>query len=160
MGHKEHVIMVLLEGIAVGWLFILVGAILLLVEIHSPGFFAAVPATVLLFMGFLLLLGVDIFSTGWGILIGVVIAICAALVTVWAYGKMTTDENPMTISRDSVIGKEGRVKVPVDTTTISGKVMIGSTEWSARSAGVAITAGKKVKVIDSEGVHIVVEEVN
>jgi len=160
MGHKEHVIMVLLEGIAVGWLFILVGAVLLLVEIRSPGFFAAVPATVLLFMGFLLLLGVDIFSTGWGILIGVVIAICAALVTVWAYGKMTTDENPMTISRDSVIGKEGRVKVPVDTTTLSGKVMIGSTEWSARSAGVAIAAGKKVKVIDSEGVHIVVEEVN
>jgi membrane-bound ClpP family serine protease len=38
--------------------------------------------------------------------------------------------------------------------------MIGSTEWSARSAGVAIAAGKKVKVIDSEGVHIVVEEVN
>lgn len=160
MGHKEHVIMVLLEGIAVGWLFILVGAALLLVEIHSPGFFAAVPATVLLFMGILLLIGVDIFSTGWGILIGVVIAICAALVTVWAYGKMTTDENPMTLSRDSVIGREGRVKVPVDTTTLSGKVMIGSTEWSARSAGVAIASGKKVKVIDSEGVHIVVEEVN
>jgi inner membrane protein len=152
--------MVLLEGIAVGWLFILAGAILLLVEIHSPGFFAAVPATVLLFMGILLLVGVDIFSTGWGILIGVVIAICAGLVTVWAYGKMTTNENPMTISRDSVIGKEGRVKVPVDTTTLSGKVMIGSTEWSARSSGEAIEAGKKIKVIDSEGVHIVVEEVN
>ena len=107
--------MVLLEGIAVGWLFILAGAVLLLIEIHNPGFFAAVPATVLLFMGILLLIGVDIFSTGWGILIGVVIAICAGLVTVWAYGKMTTDENPTTISRDTLIGKEGRVKVPVNT---------------------------------------------
>jgi inner membrane protein len=153
-------IMVLLEGIAVGWLFILAGAVLLLVEIHSPGFFAAVPGTVLLFMGILLLIGVDIFSTGWGILIGVVIAICAGLVTVWAYGKMTTDESPMTISRDSVIGKEGRVKIPVDTTTLSGKVIIGSTEWSARSKGSAIPEGKLVKVVDSEGVHIVVEEVN
>jgi len=153
------VIMVLLEGIAVGWLFILAGAILLLVEIHSPGFFAAVPATVLLFMGFLLLIGVDIFSTGWGILIGVVIAICAGLITVWAYGKMTTDESPTTISRDSVIGKTGQVKIPVDTTTLSGKVIIGSTEWSARSRSSPISEGKKVKVVDSEGVHIVVEEV-
>jgi inner membrane protein len=152
--------MVLLEGIAVGWLFILAGAVLLLIEIHNPGFFAAVPATVLLFMGILLLIGVDIFSTGWGILIGVVIAICAGLVTVWAYGKMTTDENPTTISRDTLIGKEGRVKVPVNTSSLSGKVIIGSTEWSARSQGSPITEGKKVKVVDSEGVHIVVEEVN
>ena len=151
--------MVLLEGIAVGWLFILAGAILLLVEIHSPGFFAAVPATVLLFMGFLLLVGVDIFSTGWGILIGVVIAIGAGLITVWAYGTMTTDESPTTISRDSVIGKCGRVKIPVDTTTLSGKVIIGSTEWSARSKCSPIPEGKKVKVVDSEGVHVVVEEV-
>jgi membrane-bound ClpP family serine protease len=73
---------------------------------------------------------------------------------------MTTDESPMTISRDSVIGKEGRVKIPVDTTTLSGKVIIGSTEWSARSKGSAIPDGKLVKVVDSEGVHIVVEEVN
>jgi membrane-bound ClpP family serine protease len=37
--------------------------------------------------------------------------------------------------------------------------MIGSTEWSARSTGAVIGVGKKVKIIDSQGVHIVVEEV-
>jgi membrane-bound ClpP family serine protease len=152
--------MVLLEGIAIGWLFILVGVILLIVEIHNPGFFAAVPGTVLIFMGLLLLIGVDIFSTGWGIALGILIAIGAALVTVWVYGRMTTDENPTTISRDSLVGKEGRVKVPVDATTLSGKVVIGSTEWSARSQNSQIPEGQKVRVVSSEGVHIVVEEVN
>ena len=58
--------MVLLEGIALGWLLIVIGAVLLLVEVHTPGFFATVPATVLIFLGILLLLGVDIFNSGWG----------------------------------------------------------------------------------------------
>jgi membrane-bound ClpP family serine protease len=51
------------------------------------------------------------------------------------------------------------VKKKVDSATLSGKVLIGTTEWSAHSTGAEIAAGKKVKIIDSEGVHIVVEEV-
>ena len=150
--------MVLLEGIAIGWLLILFGAVLLLFEVHSPGFFATVPATVMIILGILLLLGVDIFSSGWGVVIGVVIAICAAGLTVWMYGKITPNESPTTISRDSLIGMKGQVQKSVDATTISGKVVIGSTEWSARSTGATIPAGKNVKVVDSQGVHIVVEE--
>ena len=150
--------MVLLEGIALGWILILLGAVLLLFEVHSPGFFATVPATVMIFLGILLLLGVNIFNSGWGVLIGVVIAIAAAGFTVWMYGRITTNESPTTISRDTLIGMEGRVKSRVDSTTISGKVLIASTEWSARSTGSEIPAGKKVKVVDSQGVHIVVEE--
>ena len=146
-------------GISIGWLLIVVGALFLLFEVHSPGFFAAVPATVMIILGILLLLGVDIFSSGWGIVIGVVIALAAAIFTVWMYGRITTNESPTTISRDTLIGMTGRVKVQVDSHSISGKVMIGSTEWSARSTGTLIPAGKKVKVIDSQGVHIVVEEV-
>jgi inner membrane protein len=152
-------IMVLLEGITLGWLLIVAGAILLLVEIHSPGFFATVPATVMIFIGILLLLGVDIFNSGWGVVIGVVVAICAAGFTVWMYGRITPNESPTTISRDSLIGMEGHVTKDVDPTSLSGKVRIGSTDWSAHSTGAMIPPGKKVKVIDSEGVHIVVEEV-
>ena len=151
--------MVLLEGIALGWLLIVIGAVLLLVEVHTPGFFATVPATVMIFLGILLLLGVDIFNSGWGVIVGVIIAVGAAGFTVWMYGKMTPDESPTTISRDSLIGMEGRVKTTVDSNTLSGKVYISSTEWSARSTGSVIPPGKKVKVVDSHGVHIVVEEV-
>jgi membrane-bound ClpP family serine protease len=147
-------------GLSLGWLLIVTGAALLLIELHSPGFFATVPATVMIFIGILLLLGIDIFNSGWGVVVGVVIALCAAGFTVWMYGKITPNESPTTISRDSVVGMEGRVKKTVDATTLSGKVLIGSTEWSAHSTGSEIAAGKKVKVTDSEGVHIVVEEVN
>lgn len=150
--------MVLLEGIALGWLLIVIGAVLLLVEVHSPGFFATVPATVMIIFGILLLLGMDIFNNGWGIVIGVIVAIAAAGFTVWIYSRITTDESPTTISRDSLVGKEGRVAKDVDPHTLSGKVLIGTTEWSARSNGPVIPAGKSVKVVDSEGVHIIVEE--
>lgn len=151
--------MVLLEGIALGWLLIVLGAVLLLVEVHSPGFFATVPATVMIIFGILLLLGMDIFNNGWGIVIGVVVAIAAAAFTVWMYSRITTDESPTTISRDSIVGREGRVVKDVDPDTLSGKVMIGSIEWSAKSTGQIIPPGKSVKVIDSQGVHIIVEEV-
>ena len=151
--------MVLLEGITLGWLLIVLGAVLLLVEVHSPGFFATVPATVMIIFGILLLLGMDIFNNGWGIVIGVVVAIAAAAFTVWMYGRVTTDESPTTISRDSLIGKEGRVVKDVDPNTLSGKVMIGTTEWSAKSTGRIIPPERHVKVVDSQGVHIIVEEV-
>jgi inner membrane protein len=146
-------------GISFGWLLIIGGAILLLVEVHSPGFFATVPATVMIFLGILQLVGVDISNPWMGGILGIVVAILAAGFTVWMYGRITTNESPTTISRDSLVGMEGRVKITVDPTTISGKVIIGQTEWSAHSTGATILPGKKVKVTDSEGVHIVVEEV-
>ena len=146
-------------GFSLGWLLIIAGALFLLIEVHTPGFFAAVPGTVMIILGVLILLGIDIFNSGWGIVIGVAIALCAAGFTVWMYGRITTNESPTTISRDSLTGMEGRVKLAVNPNTIAGKVMIGSTEWSARSTGKVIGEGKKVKVVDSQGVHIVVEEV-
>jgi membrane-bound ClpP family serine protease len=146
-------------GISFGWLLIIGGALILLVEVYSPGFFATVPATVLIILGILQLAGVDISNPWMGGIIGIVAAICAAAFTVWMYGKVTTDESPTTISRDSLVGMVGQVKIPVNAATISGKVVLGSTEWSARSTGSTIAAGKKVRVVSSEGVHIVVEEV-
>jgi inner membrane protein len=146
-------------GMSLGWLLIVGGAVLLLVEVHSPGFFATVPATVMIILGVLQLAGMDISNPWMGGIIGIVTALCAAGFTVWMYGKITPNASPTTISRDSLIGKTGRVKVAVDAASLSGKVIIASTEWSARSNGPVIPVNREVKVIDSEGVHIVVEEV-
>ncbi|MHB8164952.1 MAG: NfeD family protein [Methanoregula sp.] len=146
-------------GLSFGWLLIILGALLLLIEVYSPGFFATVPATVLIFLGILQLMGVDISNPWMGGIIGIITALCAAGFTVWMYGRITPNDSPTTISRDSLVGMEGQVQKSVDATTISGKVVIGSTEWSARSTGATIPAGKKVKVVASQGVHIVVEEV-
>ncbi|MBO7388299.1 MAG: NfeD family protein, partial [Methanomicrobium sp.] len=52
----------------------------------------------------------------------------------------------------------GLVIKEVDSDGISGKVRIGNTDWSARSKSGTIATGKKIKVVFSEGVHVVVEE--
>ncbi|OPX64679.1 MAG: hypothetical protein A4E33_00766 [Methanoregula sp. PtaB.Bin085] len=148
-----------MDGVTFGWILIIVGAVLLLIEVNSPGFFAAVPATILIIFGILLVMGMDVFIYPWGIVLAVAVAIIASYITIRVYSTMTPKMVPTTLSRDSVVGMEGTVKVPVDASTISGKVVIGSTEWSAHSTGSTIAAGKKVKVVASEGVHIVVEEV-
>src|SRR5512137_3065494 len=95
-------------GVSFGWLLIVGGALLLLVEVHSPGFFATVPATVMIILGILQLAGVDISNPWMGGIVGIVTALCAAGFTVWMYGKITPNASPTTISRDSLIGKTGR----------------------------------------------------
>ncbi|WP_214020453.1 NfeD family protein [Methanoculleus sp.] len=150
----------LAEGIALGWVLIVLGAVLLLVEVYEPGFFIAVPATVLIILGVLLLLGVDILSSPIALVVGVLAAIGAASVTVWLYGRLTPGRGPpTTISRDSLVGLEGMVVAPVDPETLAGKVRLGSTEWSARAESGSIPAGRRVIVVRSEGVHVVVKEV-
>ncbi|KUK62459.1 MAG: hypothetical protein XD82_0672 [Methanoculleus marisnigri] len=150
----------LAEGIALGWILIVLGAVLLLVEVYQPGFFIAVPATVLIILGVLLLLGVDILSSPTGLIVGVLAAIIAASITVWLYGRLTPGRGPpTTLSRDSLIGLEGTVIMPVDPETLAGKVRLGSMEWSARSESGSIPAGRRIIVVRSEGVHVVVKEV-
>lgn len=150
----------LAEGIALGWILIVLGAVLLLVEVYQPGYFIAVPATVLVILGALLLLGVDILTSPWGLVIGVLAAIVAASVTVWLYSRLTPGhEPPKTLSRDSLVGLEGTVIAPVDPETLTGKVWLGSMEWSARSESGEIPVGRKIIVVRSEGVHVVVKEV-
>jgi len=74
--------MVLFGGVDLGWILIVVGALVLLAEAYTPGFFLTVPGTVMVLLGALLLLGIDIFNSEWGIVAGVVGALAAAVVTV------------------------------------------------------------------------------
>jgi membrane protein implicated in regulation of membrane protease activity len=148
------------EGLSYGWLIILIGAIFFVLEVFSPGFFLLVPGTVLIIIGLLVLLGIDIFSSVYGIIIGIMIAFVAASLTVFFYSRLNTgDERPVTTSMDSVVGKEGIVERDVDETSLSGKVLIEGQVWSARSAGGIIGIGTQVRVTDSKGVHIVVKEI-
>ena len=67
----------------------------------------------MIYSGILFLLGVDFFNSDRGVVFGVIIAICAAGFTIWMYRKITTNESPTTIGRDSLIDIEGRVKTRV-----------------------------------------------
>lgn len=147
------------EDFSYGWIIILFGALFFVLEVFSPGFFLLVPGTVLLIIGVLVVLGIDIFGSTYGIVIGIAIAILAAIVTVFLYSRLTPgDEKPLTISMDSLIGKTGRVLTAADEQTLSGKVSIEGQIFSAKSNAGTIPEGAKVKVIASQGVHIVVEE--
>ncbi|HDR74319.1 MAG TPA: NfeD family protein [Methanoculleus sp.] len=146
-------------GIAIGWIMVVAGVVMLVVEAFSPGFFIAVPGTVLIILGLFALFFPAIFQSPWIIAIAVAAGLVSAVVTIWFYGRLTPDASPTTISRDSLVGREGRVLRQVNAETLAGKVAIDGVDWSARSTGGAIGTGTAVRVVRSEGVHIVVEEV-
>jgi len=147
-------------SLSFGWLLIMAGTVFLLIEAASPGIFIAVPGTVLVILGILFVLGVDVFSSPAGVVIGVGVALAASLVTIWIYRRINPgEESPTTISRDTLLGKEGIVVKAVDQDSLSGKVQVAGQEWSARTGQGVIQPGTHVRVVRSEGVHIVVEEV-
>jgi inner membrane protein len=145
--------------VTLGWILIIVGALMLLFEITEPGYFIGVPATVMIILGIMLLFGVDVFNTMWGVVIGVAAALAAAGFTIWIYRRLTPDAVPTTISGSSLVGRAGLVTRAVEVDSIAGKVSVGGVQWSARSESGTIPEGKKVIVKRSEGVHVVVEEV-
>ncbi|WOF15820.1 NfeD family protein [Methanoplanus sp. FWC-SCC4] len=148
------------ETIAIGWILILIGVILLLAEAFNPGFFIAVPGTTLIIIGCISLLLPELFNSPWIIIIGVLTALMAAGASVWIYSKITPDKGrPFTVSKDSLVGKTGTVIENVESDNIKGKVDIENVDWSARSNAGVIEKGRKVRVVKSEGVHIIVEEI-
>lgn len=149
-----------MDGFTSGWITVLIGAILLGCEVFSPGFFLTVPGTVLVILGILMVLGVDIFSNGIGIITGIISALVASVVTVWAYSRLTPgNQKPQSTSQDTLIGMHGIVTVPVIPTDISGKVRIDGQEWSARSIPDVemLPPGTAVVVVSAQGVHVVVK---
>ena len=59
---------------------------------------------------------------------------------------------------DSNIGKLAVVVEPIDNLRGTGRVMIGSVDWTARSEdGSVIAEGEKVRVLRVEGVKVCVE---
>jgi len=145
--------------VTLGWILIIIGALMLLFEVAEPGYFIGVPATVLIILGIMLLFGVDILNSVWGVVIGVAAALAAAGFTVWMYSRLTPNAMPTTISRDSLVGRMGLVTRTVETDSIAGKVSVEGVQWSARTESGEIPEGKKVIVVRSEGVHVVVKEV-
>lgn len=151
---------VVIEVLTLGWILISIGVILLLIEAFNPGFFIAVPGTTLIIIGAIALLFPEIFSSTWIILIGIITALAAAGASVWLYARITPDEVPSTVSSDTLAGKTGIVTKTVEHENIKGKVVIENVDWSARAAEGNIAVGKKVRVVESVGVHVVVEEVS
>jgi len=141
----------------VGWLMIIVGIGLLIVEAAQPGFFVAVPGTILIVLGVVTLLIPDV-AQNYAPVIIVATALVSSILTITFYQKMAPGQKPLSTSMDNLAGKEGVVVRKVTPDSISGKVNIDNKIWSATADSI-IDEGIKVIIISSEGVHIKVKEI-
>lgn len=142
----------------VGLVFIVVGVILLIVETASPGFFVAIPATVLIILGALGMVIDGFLLSVWSPIVAVVVAVPAFIGTMLFYQRLAPPEPPTTTVGHSLVGKRGIVQVPIIPNTLRGKVRIENQTWSAASDH-HIPKDTLVEVVRSKGVHVVVREV-
>lgn len=146
-----------LGGFELGLAFIIIGVLMLLAEVASPGAFILVPATVLLVLGGLGVVAPDLLLSWWSPVIAAIITIPVTYVTMKMYAKLAPPAPPETIVASSLVGMTGVVEHDVEPNSLKGKVRIAHDTWSA-SSETPIAKGKKVVVKSSEGVHVVVEE--
>ncbi len=140
-----------------GITLVIIGLILLIWEVHMPGFFIAVPGTIMIVLGVCMMFmeNLDVLLTS--ILI-VISAIFASIFTLLFYRHLGKPQPPETTTVEKLVGKMGVVVKKIEPNSIKGKVKIDGEVWSA-TAGKEIDVGKKVIVVGGEGVHLYVKEV-
>ena len=136
--------------------FVIIGILLLIAEVVSPGTFLVIPGTVLLILGAMGMVFPDLLLSWWSPLIAGLVMIPTTVLTIKFYQKLGEPIPPTTTVSSSLIGKTGVVEVKVIPGNLRGKVRIDSDTWSAKSQN-EIEVGSKVIVVGSEGVHIKVE---
>lgn len=73
--------------------------------------------------------------------------------------KKLTAKNKLKTNTDSLIGKTAVVTESIDNLSCTGRVKVNGMEWSARSKGENIAAGKTVEISDIEGVKLIVKNI-
>jgi inner membrane protein len=144
---------------SIGYGMIILGILLAIFEATSPGFFIAVPATILVILGVFALVSPD-FSifTAWAPIVALVVGIPATIGTVLLYRRMAPpDEAPTTVTATNLVGREGRVTAPILADAPRGKVDIAHQSWSAITRGAVIPIDAKVVVTAVDGVILIVE---
>jgi len=149
----------MVDAQTVALILIVIGAILLIIEAMSPGVFLLIPGTVLVILGLIGYIFPDFLYSVYAPILALAIAIPVTLGTVKMYQILARPEPPTTTITDSLVGKEGIVLVRTVPENITGKVKIGSDDWSATSAD-PIEKGTEVVVVKSQGVHVTVERKN
>ena len=145
------------EGIGYG--LVAVGVLLFLVEIASPGFFIAVPATILVILGVLALAfpGFSLFSV-WAPIVVIVVGAPATFLTLRLYRRMAPpDDAPTTQTSSNLVGRRGIVTAEVLPDSVRGKVKVAHQSWSATTREAPIPVDAQVVIVDVDGVILVVK---
>ncbi|HEX9908088.1 MAG TPA: NfeD family protein [Thermoplasmata archaeon] len=139
--------------------FLIIGILILVAEVASPGAFLVIPGTVLIILGGIGLVYPEWLTSWWSPIAAVIITVPLTYATIKMYQKLAPPAPPETMVATSLIGKIGIVEVEIWPNSIKGKVKIENDHWSATSDKV-IPVGSMVVVKTSEGVHVKVEEVS
>ncbi len=148
--------MVVFDETTLGLIFLVVGIVLLLVEASSPGFFIAVPATILIVLGLLGMFIPNFYFSAWAPISAIAVGAPLTYLTILLYQRLAPPSPPITTVGGSLIGRTGVVVRDVVPDSIRGKVNIDHQVWSA-TAEELIPAGTRVNVVGSRGVHVTVE---
>jgi membrane protein implicated in regulation of membrane protease activity len=146
------------SGVLFGIGFIVLGTLMLLFELHAPGTFLLVPATVLIVLGVMGMLFPDVLFSWWAPIAAVIVLVPTTLLTIKLYQRLAPPGPPVTTVATSLVGMKGMVTTDVYPHTLRGKVEIEHDTWSATSESL-ILKGKRVVVVSSEGVHVFVKEI-
>lgn len=141
-----------------GLVLIIIGIFMLISEVLEPGFFLAIPGTVLLVLGIAGVFAPGILLSVWAPILMVVVGVPVFIVTILFYKKFGPTSPPVTTVASSLKGKRGKTLVAVDPDSIKGKVKIDTQTWSATSLS-PIPEGVLVEVVESRGVHVLLKEV-
>ncbi|MDR0791506.1 MAG: NfeD family protein [Methanomassiliicoccaceae archaeon] len=136
-------------------IFVIIGAILLMVEALSPGVFLLIPGTVLVILGIVGYIYPDFLYSVWSPVLALAVAVPITIGTVKMYQILGRTEPPSTTIAETLIGTYGTVTVRTEPGNLRGKVRIDSEIWSATSDE-PIEAGTEVTVVKGEGVHVTV----
>lgn len=143
---------------SVGMALLIMGIILIIAEAATPGFFIGVIGTAFIAMGIIGIFFPFILDTPWSPIIVVIVTAGTMLMAIMFYRKLGKTQPTATTITESNVGKMGIVTVATEPHSLKGKVKISHQIWSA-TADVVIPEGSKVKVVDWEGVHVIVEEI-
>ena len=138
-----------------GWIWAIVGLLLLIAEIVAPGFFLVFLGVAATATGLFTLL----FDLGLGPQLALFVVYTALAVMLgkrW-YGEPDTDDQSTKLNEPAkrLVGKTVTVVEPVDDHV--GRVRVGDGEWSARGGPAA--AGERVTVTGVDGNCLTVEPV-
>ena len=145
-------------GASLGYAFIVLGILLFVFETFQPGFLLAVPATVLLVLGLLLIVAPSIVNSWIVLPIILIVGGVTFYFTLKFYQSLAPPDSPPIGSLRVHIGKEAKVVKAVVPGTIKGKVRLGNIEFRA-SSSTDISEGSLVKVIAVDGIHLIVEAI-
>jgi membrane protein implicated in regulation of membrane protease activity len=143
---------------AIGLALLIIGIIFIIAEAATPGFFIGVMGTAFIAMGIVGIFFPFILDTPWSPIIVVIVTSGSMLGAVMFYRRLGKSQPTATTITESNVGKEGIVMENIEPHNLKGKVKISHQIWSATSDE-NIPKGATVRVIDWEGVHVIVEEV-